>query len=93
MGYDASYRVYGDFDLNQRMAKAGHIVMLSDEVVADHRNDGLSVNGINVHWTEVFRSIKRNFGILLVPIAYVWFLLSPLRGRFKSWRSQIGDFR
>lgn len=86
LGYNVNYRVYGDFDLNQRTAKAGLTVTFSNEVVADHRNDGVSVVGKNLHWREYLRIVGVNSGPLFVPAACFWLLLLPLRTGISRWR-------
>jgi glycosyltransferase involved in cell wall biosynthesis len=89
--YDTGYRVYGDFDLNQRLSRAGRSVRLSTEVVAEHSNDGISVSGRKQYFKEFLRSIRVNSGILFIPPAYAWARFSSLRmhlkvrTRIKAW--------
>jgi glycosyltransferase involved in cell wall biosynthesis len=72
-GYDADYRVYGDFDVNQRMRKAGRSVKLFDEVVALHTEGGGStITGGSPHAAEIWRTVRKNSGALYVPVAFVW---------------------
>jgi glycosyltransferase involved in cell wall biosynthesis len=78
--YDEHYRVYGDFDLNQRLTKAGKSVRLLQEVVAEHQNNGISVSGQKAHSPELWRSVRNNSGLIYVPIAFAWYKLSFLRG-------------
>ena len=68
--YDTRYRVYADFDMNQRMFKNGKSVRLFKDVVADHRVDGVSADGRNFH--EVNLIIRRNFGAPYVAGAFLW---------------------
>jgi glycosyltransferase involved in cell wall biosynthesis len=75
--YDTQYRVYADFDLNQRLFKEGRIVRLFDQTVASHNRDGLSEGWRNFH--EVYRIIYRNFGARFVVTAFVWFPYQALR--------------
>lgn len=77
--YDEQYRVYGDFDLNQRLTKAGKTVRLLHQVVAEHQNNGISVSGQKAHSVELWRSVKHNFGPMYVPAAFAWYKLSFLR--------------
>lgn len=79
LGYDTSYRVFADFDHNQRMAKGNTSLKIFDKVVAYHENTGLSSS--MKHFDEVFRSIRKNSGIFFLPIAYVTFKIDGLRRR------------
>jgi glycosyltransferase involved in cell wall biosynthesis len=75
--YDPSYRVFGDFDHNQRLRKVGRSVESLDTVVAAHRTDGVSRN--KSARREVFRSIRSNFGPLHLLPAFARFQLLKLR--------------
>ena len=75
--YDTTYRVYADFDLNQRIFKRGKRVRLSKEVVSHHRRDGVSEGTQN--FNEVYRIIRRNFGATYVITAFFWFPYQALR--------------
>jgi glycosyltransferase involved in cell wall biosynthesis len=89
--YDESYRVYGDFDLNQRLAKSGKSVKLLDEVVADHQNDGISVTGKDLHSAEIWRCVRSNSGLAYVPIAFAWQKLFFLRRLVTTLRRYIAS--
>jgi glycosyltransferase involved in cell wall biosynthesis len=75
--YDTKYRVYADFDLNQRLFKSGKRVHLSKEIVSHHRRDGVSEGTRDFH--EVYRIIHRNFGARYVVTAFFWFPYQALR--------------
>jgi glycosyltransferase involved in cell wall biosynthesis len=77
MGYNPSYKVFGDFDHNQRMSKAGRSVESLDIIVASHESDGVSRN--NRSRREIFRSIRNNFGIIHLAPAFARFQLLKLR--------------
>jgi glycosyltransferase involved in cell wall biosynthesis len=68
--YDTQYRVYADFDLNQRILKSGKKVRLFEEIVSYHGDGGISHSGRNEH--ENYRSIRKNFGIHYAALRYVW---------------------
>jgi glycosyltransferase involved in cell wall biosynthesis len=89
--YDKRYRVFGDFDLNQRLLNAGKSFRPLATVVADHRNDGISVSGRERHSSEMWRSIRSNSGLLYVPIAFAWYKLYFLRQRFASFRRSLAS--
>lgn len=79
--YDTRYRIYADFDLNQRWLKNGKEVRLFNEVVSYHRMDGISADTRNVH--EVYRIVRRNFGATYVVLAVVWPHYQALRRKTK----------
>jgi len=70
MGYSTQFRIYGDFDLNQRMLKAGKSVRLSNTVVAEVISAGVS--GSTSAYHEQNRVVKQNFGTPYVWLAHVW---------------------
>jgi GT2 family glycosyltransferase len=86
--YDPSYRVYGDFDLNQRMLLAGCSVRFFSEIVASHSTGGISsaltIN--SAHRREIWRTVSRNSGLLYVPIAFLKLHLYILLHRFRAFR-------
>lgn len=77
LGYETSYRVFGDFDHNQRLRKAGCRVVLLDDVIAHHRTDGISSWG--KRRAEIYRSIRQNFGAMHLGPALLRFKLLELR--------------
>jgi glycosyltransferase involved in cell wall biosynthesis len=81
LGYDSSYRVFGDFDHNQRLRKANRSVELLDVVVATHKTDGIS--GLKDDRAEIFRSIRTNFGFFYLLPAFIRFKLISLRAKFR----------
>ena len=85
LGYDDSYRICGDFDHNQRLLKAGCSIRLISEIIADHRNDGLSMEK-NAR-REIYRSIRRHFGPLYLIPAAIRFQLAPLWLWYKHRRT------
>ena len=70
MGYSTQYGIFGDFDLNQRMMKAGRSVRLSNTVVAEVISAGVS--GSTSAYHEQNRVVKQNFGTPYVWLAHVW---------------------
>jgi glycosyltransferase involved in cell wall biosynthesis len=83
LGYDTQYRIYGDFDLNQRMAKAGKTVRLSNTVVAEQVSVGAS--GDMTTYREQYNVVKKNFGTPYVCLAHIWRYIWPLFPRLKRW--------
>jgi glycosyltransferase involved in cell wall biosynthesis len=79
LGYDQSYRVFGDFDHNLRLAKQHPRVEISNAVVALHRGGGLSHN-LN-HFSEVYRSVRKSHGVGAMLVSYAYFKCQGLRSR------------
>ena len=80
LGYDTSFRVFGDFDHNQRIAKSKRSVRIFNRIISKHGNPGLSAS--MKHYGEVYRSVRRNSGIIFVPLAF-------LRDKFKGIQKRI----
>jgi glycosyltransferase involved in cell wall biosynthesis len=83
LGYDTQYRIFGDFDLNQRMLKAGKSVRLSDTVVAEVLSAGVSGDMSTYH--EQYRVVKQNFGTPYVCLARLWRCVWPTIVTIKRW--------
>jgi glycosyltransferase involved in cell wall biosynthesis len=69
-GYDTRYRIFADFDLNQRMTKAGKSVRLSNTVVAEQVSAGVSANMAT--YREQYNVVRQNFGTPYVYLAHLW---------------------
>lgn len=83
IGYDTQYRIYGDFDLNQRMLKAGRSLRLSNTVVADQVVVGASGNMRT--YSEQYNVVKQNFGTPYVCLAHLWRYVWPIIPTVKRW--------
>lgn len=71
--YDTAYRVFADFDLNQRIFKSGGVIVLSDDIVASHDQGGISHNAN--HFYEVFKIVKSNQGLFWLVASFLYFKL------------------
>jgi glycosyltransferase involved in cell wall biosynthesis len=91
LGYKAKYRVYGDFDLNQRMMKAGKSVRLFGLVVAQQATVGVSAN--KQIYKEQYTLIRSNFGLPYVWLAFIWRYVSPIIPSMKRWIEKDGEYR
>jgi glycosyltransferase involved in cell wall biosynthesis len=79
-GYDLNYRIFADFDVNQKMVFGGNKVKRYDLVVTFHSLCGISNTGdIN----ELFRIVKKHRGFLAVFISYFLFRIFGLRDRIQ----------
>lgn len=80
LGYDPTYRVYGDFDHNQRAAKTSKSIRTFSVIVSSHNNPGLSNS--KAHFAEVYRCIRKNSGVTYVALAFLQFKMKGIRERF-----------
>lgn len=71
LSYDLAFRVFSDFDLNQRLVKSGGKIMLCTDLVAIHDTAGIS-HTTNRFW-ENYQIIRKNYGILWVLLAFSYF--------------------
>lgn len=69
LAYNTSYKVFADFDVNQRLAARGVRTRIFEDIVAVHSSDGTSHKSDS---REFFRIIRHNHGLVYVGIA--WFL-------------------
>ncbi len=77
MGYDTQYRIFGDFDLNQRMLKANKSIRFFPAVVvAQQATVGVSSN--QQTYREQYALVRKNFGLPYVGLAMLWRYVSPL---------------
>ncbi len=76
-GYDASYRICGDFDHNQRRLKSGCHIEIDLSIVATHRSGGISMDSKGR--LETFRSVRANFGLFYLVLSRIRFGLVDLR--------------
>lgn len=77
--YSTDYKVFSDFDLNQRLKKSGLAIATSSVIVAEHDRGGASHQRSD--FGEVFRIVNRNYGPLWVAVCFLYFKLSGLRHR------------
>ena len=90
LGYDDSYGICGDFDHNQRLLKAGRSIRHVSDVIAEHRNDGLSMQ--ERARREIYRSIRKNYGYIYLLPAAVRFKLARLWLWWKQRRHRMMQF-
>jgi glycosyltransferase involved in cell wall biosynthesis len=84
--YDTGYKIFADFDANQRMALAGARMKVFDEVVALHTSGGLSDIDSRPTTAEFFQVIAKNHGRSAVVIAWLLCKWRGLRLRVKPSR-------
>jgi glycosyltransferase involved in cell wall biosynthesis len=88
--YNVNYRVFADFDANQRLARSGASIEIFDQVVASHQGGGLSDAHTKANVSEFFQVIKRNYGWTHLPPAWLICKWRGLKTRLSRW--QIAKF-
>jgi glycosyltransferase involved in cell wall biosynthesis len=83
--YDPKYKVFGDFDVNQRLAIRGAKMEVFDQVVALHTRGGISAISDPVIDSEFFGVIEKNYGRHYLPVA--WFLC-----KWRGLKARLGLF-
>jgi len=68
--FNLQYKVYADFDFNQRLLKAGHDFVFSEDFIAYALPEGVSAR---LYLKELVEIVMRNFGV-------IWALVSWLHG-------------
>ncbi len=86
LGYRVEYRVLGDFEHNQRLYRSGCSARRLPFVVADHDYGGMTSHYRRRDFPggEHFRSVRSNFGVLWMLLAYARLLALDVR----KWLSQ-----
>lgn len=84
-GYDLRYKIFSDFDCNQKMFKAGKSVALFEEVVAEQVSVGASSSWVTDK--EKDRIILENFGIPYAALAKVWNSSAGMKLQFSIKRA------
>jgi cellulose synthase/poly-beta-1,6-N-acetylglucosamine synthase-like glycosyltransferase len=77
--YDVSYKVFSDFDLNQRILSGRNRVALSPEIVATHDVGGISHT--TNRFFEVYDIVRKNFGPRWVLVCFFYFKVRGLMKR------------
>lgn len=83
--YNIKYKVFADFDVNQRLARDGVRMAIFDPVVALHLSDGVSNAPSGSTNSEFFEIIAKNHGWGCVLIA--WFM-----SKWRGFKVRLGGF-
>jgi glycosyltransferase involved in cell wall biosynthesis len=80
--YALQFKVFSDFDLNQRLlGSTGSIIFCSD-VVAAHDEEGISHT--TNRFFEVYDIVRKNYGVFWLTICYVYFKYRGIKKRFQN---------
>jgi glycosyltransferase involved in cell wall biosynthesis len=80
-GYDTKYRVYSDFDVNQKLYRSGCKVRIYPGTVAGFSTGGISSSDAR---KEIYSIVCKNYGLLYLPIAFARFQRDKLRSVLSS---------
>ena len=69
--YDIQYKVFADFDVNQRLALSGAKMAIFNQVIALHTTGGVSDIPSRPTVTEFFHVISKNYGRRYLPVAWL----------------------
>jgi glycosyltransferase involved in cell wall biosynthesis len=87
--YDVGYRVFADFDANQRLARRGARIEIFDQVVASHMGGGLSDVHTKANVSEFFQIIRKNYGWTHLPPAWSICKWRGLKTRLAKIRQRV----
>lgn len=80
-GYASRFKIFADFDVNQRMALAGSKARIYPLVIAHHATDGISNQNNAKAAAEFFQVIRGNHGWKVLPAAWLLCKWQGLRRR------------
>lgn len=86
--YDVKYRVFADFDYNQKLFRNGKKVLVYKDAqpVALHDTEGVSHAPRYV--LELLTVIKNNFGIWYCVLGFLYGGMNMVRNRIRKWANQ-----
>jgi len=83
LNFNSGYKVFADFDLNQKFYKENKKVSIfKNPVVASHDNNGISND--KIHKNEFFEVIANNYGIKYVAISIIYYKLRGIVFKIKK---------
>ena len=80
--YDLKYKVFSDFDYNQRIFKKKPIIFHSNFTLVKHDIEGISHN--RKHFYENYLIIRSNYGVFYSILSFIYFKKQGIIKRFKS---------
>jgi len=76
-GYDTRYCVFSDFDVNQKLGRSGCTVRMFPGIISGFSTEGISSKPSGRR--ELYQIIRKNHGLMYLPIAFIRFQLITLR--------------
>ena len=81
--FDLAYKVFSDFDVNQKLFIQRKNFMSFDKVISRHSLDGVSNERKN--FSEYLSVIRKNFGTFWVVVGFIYVKQGELRRSIKLW--------
>lgn len=81
--YDTTYRVFADFDVNQKISSDYRKIAIINEVIASHEEDGISNNPR--YFREVYEIVKKNRGWIWLTACWLHFKWQGLKAKTRSY--------
>lgn len=81
--YDTKYKVFADFDLNQKISFGGGLILLIDEIISSHEEDGVSNKP--GHFGEVYQVVKKNRGEAWVVMCWLHFKWQGIKAKMRPY--------
>ncbi len=78
--FDTKFKLYADFDFNQRLLKRKVEFVYSDEFKSYALPGGASSNRVN---SEMLNIVRKNFGVVAQIIAYLYYSIQKIKTTFK----------
>ena len=83
INYDLQYKVFSDFDLNQKLYLQKQLIKVFEKpVIALHDLNGISHN--REHGKEIFKVVNGNFGFFYKSLSFIYFKVHGLLTRVKK---------
>jgi glycosyltransferase involved in cell wall biosynthesis len=82
-GYDTKFKVFSDFDANQKLHRSPCTVRMFSGIVSGFSTGGSSSTAPR---KEIYQIIRKNYGLVYLPIAFVRFQLNIVRRALFSSR-------
>lgn len=78
--YDTRFRVFADFDLNQRLFR--HRVKAATHAMIVARHDMTGISNDAIHGQELFSIVRKNYGCFSLLLSWLHFKKEGLQARF-----------
>ena len=82
--YDIKYKIFADFDVNQRMSLSNARIAVFNRVVALHLTDGVSGGHTDAAVSEFLGIIAKNYGWKCLAVAW-------LMGKWRGFKWRLGQ--
>lgn len=81
--YDTRYKVFADFDVNQKISLNRKKIILVNEIIASHEEDGISNNP--KHFREIYKIVRKNRGWIWLAACWLHFKWQGLKKKMRPY--------